>query len=720
MKIDSITINNFQSYFGEQSIEFGDGLNLIIGNGGKGKSKLFNAFYWVLFGEIYVTSEGWCATDNLYQSSHKALKNYEVINKKALYDANLGDQVCCFVRMELTTDNKLHYTIERNIVATRKEATTWDSSGAWTLTPANVTVNYDTAYGTKIDTGILAENKIADLFPEGIRGYIWFQGESLDELIDFRTPQTLKNAVKHISYYPFYEKLTSIISSSKAKIERQENSKLKEANKQNSNARDLLSDIRNLQTQIESKTKEKDKTQKNIEIINNALTADEEKISGVANFASLSHDYDECEKEIIKINSRLTEIDKDQRRALPSLWILRGIDEMIIESQKIIESHVNTEYTAPERKYIDEPSRKKLEDILNKDHRCFVCGSLVDDEHPDTVNWIRNRLRMQEEYYKELEDYRNNLEFSKQFNIFVGGILDYPEALLRNLSKIDKQYEESENEVEKLFARRNKEHEKKSLLDKKIEEVKRQYGVDPHKEAQSVPVLQSNIRTSRTELEKQRRLFASLETYINELNDKLFDAEKKLKDLGVTNGTVVKVPETEWKNISNFLANICNDVQEKARQELLKKIEERANMFYSRFTEHDHGYKGRVEINEDYSITFDAGLNTSHEDRKKMSIINALLSLNQEALETYYPFISDAPTSSFDPSTTHKYLMGIKDIFGQSIIMTKDVEVGSNKYHDLFKQSKVSHIFQLETHRYNTNSTEPEIYEVSSVVKQLK
>ena len=44
MKINSITIHNFQSYYGTQTIEFGDGLNLIIGNGGKGKSKLFNAF----------------------------------------------------------------------------------------------------------------------------------------------------------------------------------------------------------------------------------------------------------------------------------------------------------------------------------------------------------------------------------------------------------------------------------------------------------------------------------------------------------------------------------------------------------------------------------------------------------------------------------------------------------------------------------------------------
>ena len=65
MIIKSISIENFQSYYGEQTIEFSEGLNLVIGKGGKGKSKLFNAFYWVLFGKIYITDVGWCDTDGL-------------------------------------------------------------------------------------------------------------------------------------------------------------------------------------------------------------------------------------------------------------------------------------------------------------------------------------------------------------------------------------------------------------------------------------------------------------------------------------------------------------------------------------------------------------------------------------------------------------------------------------------------------------------------------
>lgn len=721
MKINSITINNFQSYYEEQTIEFGDGLNLIIGNGGKGKPKLFNAFYWVLFGKIYVTSEGWCTTDDLYLSSHKALHKFEYINKKALYDAKIDGKVDCYVQLDLTDDKGHNYIIERQASAIRQPVQEWDKPESWNVSPSSLKVTYDVATGTKNVNGIMAESIITDLFPEGIRGYIWFQGESLDSLIDFRKKQNLKDAVRHISYYPYYEKLTSIISKAKAKIESQESRKLREANKQNSEIRSLILKIDFLRGKIQTEEENKKKYENNIAQIEIALADDETKMQGLAGFSKLIKDYDECEKEILRINNQLTEIDNSQRSLLPSLWILRGTDKLIEKSKEIISSHVELETSVPEKKYIDEPSRAKLEDILNKDHQCFVCGSPVDEAHPHAVEWILNRLRMQEEYYKELDDFRNNLEFSKQFNMLVGKIQDYPDFVLRSLKGIDRQFQETEEEMDRLIAKRRKQLEKKTELDKQIENVKQKYGVDPHREASTVPTLTSNIRASRGNLEKQRKLLESCKSAISDYTRQQQDAERELNSMGANNtGTVTQVAETEWKHISTFLEAVCKDVQEKARKELLKKIEERANEFYEKFTEHDKGYKGRVEIDEDYTITFDGGLNTSHEDRKKMSIINALLSLNQDALQTYYPFISDAPTSSFDPSTTHKYLLGIKDIFGQSIIMTKDVEVGSDKYRDLYNQNNVSRILQLDSQIYRDDAKEPEIWEVSTIVKSLK
>lgn len=48
MIILSISLENFLCYYGtENKFEFTEGLNLVLGPNGYGKSKLYNAFQWV-------------------------------------------------------------------------------------------------------------------------------------------------------------------------------------------------------------------------------------------------------------------------------------------------------------------------------------------------------------------------------------------------------------------------------------------------------------------------------------------------------------------------------------------------------------------------------------------------------------------------------------------------------------------------------------------------
>lgn len=717
MIIKNITIENFQSYYESQTMEFFKGLNLIIGNGGKGKSKLFNAFYWVLFGKIYITGIGWCTTDNLPQSAKFAMQRYEFINKRALFNAQINDKIRASVQIEIEDDKGNDYIIERSVSALRLEGEEWDSNDAWQVGGNMLKVSFDSTTGTKVLNDLLAEDKINELFPDGIRNYIWFQGESLESLINFRNKETLKAAVKHISYFPYYEKLSEIISKSKLKIAGIESRKLKEVNKHNSNVKGLLSTIDNLNYKIAREEENKKQFETHIETIKIALADGETKISGLASYSMLVKKYKDCENDINKLLSETTRIDEFQREKLPSLWILRGIEPMIQQCKEIIEKHKEEEYTVPEKKYLDNPSRSKLEEIL-KDKKCFVCGTEF-SENDAPYHYITERLRLQEEYLKEMEEYTSNMQLSKQFNMFVGKIQDYPDSLLISLSKIDKQWKNSEDELEKYMAQRRRKQDEKRKLDEQIEDIKKKHGVDPVTQAETAGIINSSIRASRSNLEAQQRKLDVSKQTISNYRSELRAAERELEKLGAKDSTVAKVPETEWKHISTFLEDICKRVQENARKDLLHKIEERANLFYAKFTEHDNGYKGNVKIGEDYSIEFDAGLNTSHEDRKKMSIINALLSLNQEAMGTYYPFISDAPTSSFDLETTHKYLLGIKDIFGQSIVLTKDVDLESDKYIDLRNQSNVSRIYNLESKIYSGDSNRGQ-HEVSTQITILK
>lgn len=714
MIIKNLTIANFQSYYELQSLEFSSGLNLIIGNGGKGKSKLFNAFYWVLFGKIYITGFGWVSTDGLPHSSKFAMKKHEFINSRALFLAKINEEVIASVHIELEDDKGIIYNIERSAGAIRQNYDDWQSDNSWVVKPNILKVSYYTINGLKVLEGILAEDKINEIFPKDIRNYIWFQGESLESLINFRDKDKLKSAVKHISYFPYYEKLSEIISISKVKIAGIENRKLKEIYKNDANLKELYSNIELLNYKISREEEIKKQLEFNIDKIKISLADDENKISGLASFSMLIKKYKDCENEINVLNSEIFNIDNFQREKLPSLWILRGIESMIKDCKQIIEKHKEEEYTVPEKKYLDNPSRAKLEEIL-RDKKCFVCGTEFTEE--DTpFHYINERLKLQDEYLKDMEEYTNNMQLSKQFNMFVGKIQDYPDSLLISLSKIDKQSKDSEDALEKYFAKRRKLFDEKTNLDQQIEEIKRKFGVDPVKQAESSGIINSSIRGSRTTLEREQRKLESSKQLLANYKAELRSSEKELDKINSKDKTSLKVPETEWKNISTFLEDICKKVQENARKELLQKIEERANIFYSKFTEHDNGYKGFVKIGEDYSIEFDAGLNTSHEDRKKMSIINALLSLNQEAMGIYYPFISDAPTSSFDLETTHKYLLGIKEIFGQSIIMTKDVDIHSDKYKHIESQPNVSRIYLLDSKLYCENK-EPGLHEVSTIVK---
>lgn len=718
MIIRNITIENFQSYYNSQTVHFSEGLNLIVGNGGKGKSKLFNAFYWVLFGDIYITDLGWHSTNGFPYNVKFAMKRHDFINRKALFDALIGEEVRTMVHLEIEDDKGVLYEIERSVFAKRLENEEWLSDDAWEVSNNTLKVSFESNMGTQFKVDALAENLITnDLFPEGIRNYIWFQGESLDSLINFRDKNTLKEAVKHISYFPKYEKANDIISIAKDRIERLERAKLNEKNKSNTTIKGLLSKQESLINAINSEEKTKANIETRITMIEMALIEDEGKVSGLANFSKLVSEFEKCEADRKLLMEKSNQLDEFQRKQVPELWILRGISPMIEECAKIIKNHTEVQDTVPEKKYLDNPGKNKLEEILNS-KQCFVCGSEV-EEDSNAYQWIKNRLMEQESYLQEMEEYTANLESSKRFERFIGSIQDYPSNLNISLRAIDKQFQDSEDEMEKILAQRRQITEKRKKIEEEIEEVKKKHGVDPVRQVNEGEKFTNSIKASRSNLEKEKRKLAASIEVIKAKKSELRNVEKDLEKTGRETGSTT-VDETEWKNISIFLEDICGRVKENARKDLLRKIEERANYFYQKFTEHDIGYKGQVIINDDYSIDFDPNLNTSHDDRKKMSIINAMLALNQEALNTYYPFITDAPTSSFDFVTTYNYLLGLKDIFGQSIIMTKDIDIDSEIFTDLLSQPKVSNIYLLESRLYYEGNRTPDLHEVSTQVNRLK
>ena len=109
MFIKLIKLKNFQSYYGDKNkIEFTDGLNIIAGSIASGKSKLFDAFYWVLNDKIYVTGKDWVSTKNL---------GISFVNDRAKYEStDTNDLIETSVEIVVKNNNqrrKVHFFTNR-------------------------------------------------------------------------------------------------------------------------------------------------------------------------------------------------------------------------------------------------------------------------------------------------------------------------------------------------------------------------------------------------------------------------------------------------------------------------------------------------------------------------------------------------------------------------------------------------------------------------------
>ena len=229
MKIISIELENFIPFKGDNLVEFSDGLNLINGSIGGGKSSFFNAFYWCLFNRIYVTDEGWISDPD----------KTEIINSIVYNELKVGDKTSCKVSLLIETDedyieksSKIKYRIVRSFEIKR----TIDS---FSTTNINFEIFYD-----DLETGTMHEDNISlvetiienRIFPKVLSDYVWFKGESLDKLIHLERSASFKKVIDSISYLNYYDIIKDVL----LKTEKNLSFQKKKINKNSANQKELM------------------------------------------------------------------------------------------------------------------------------------------------------------------------------------------------------------------------------------------------------------------------------------------------------------------------------------------------------------------------------------------------------------------------------------------------------------------------------------------------
>lgn len=709
MIISKARIKNFQSYYDNTEVNLQNGLNLFLGTIGAGKSKLFNAFYWCFYDEIYKTDSGWLDINS---------RNFlSVFNKKCLLDAEIDDVLECCVELTVESEQK-KYNIKNQITIERANLEDYTSEKNWKFLASDLIVSFDNEDGNRNNLeNFVARNYIdKKILPKQISKYIWFQGETLNELIDIKNGSTFKNAINYISYIEYYENNINLIEEVIARTEKELRKKKKKNTTNEKEYTRLSNEIERLEGEIKSNGQIIKNKKKELEQIEKAISEIDKRLNDINEYIDLKNKEKSFDSERKRIFDKLEELDKGKSNKFSKKWILKDKNELLNngfnklnEFQKWYEEKQNNNPTGLP---YDIPSPSYLKEMLAK-KECFVCGNKFskDSEHYKRIN-------------ERLEYASGKIEEVKKENRDLLSLNNKVTDLLSNQGYLNTEINTVDDEIKEYFNNNRQLNSKKNEILEDLKDVKDEITALQEKHGNKMTdsflnekskynynIEEKDIisRTIRNLESKEFRLRQDLKRNKSDLDkipqniDEEYQEERVLKYLYVLNDAYSKTLEKEF-------------------EKLIDKVEEKANTILNKITTANNVINGKIKIDRDsFNIKLvdlddndNRDVNTGHNVLTKMCIINAMVIISNEYKNKSYSFITDAPTSDLDDGTTKLYYKIINEEFEQSIVLTKDLFVYKKDKNevdvDSLKQFNFNNVFVIKKEGASKDLTESNSY----------
>ena len=703
MIIKSVKLKNFQSYYGEKNkIEFTEGLNIIAGSIASGKSKLFDAFYWVLNDKIFVTGKDWVFTKNL---------GISFVNDKAKNESTaIDDLIETSVEIVVKNNNErgsknINYTIRRQFLIKRRELGDCFSSGNWNISSSDLSVEYidKVTSNAEIAKNQEAKDIIEKLFPSKISPYIWFQGEALDKLIDFDNKGTIRKAIDYISYVPLYKIMNNIISEVDKKITNRARKEIGKLTSDISKYEEISKKIEQKNASISNNKQLIEEKSKSLALRKEQLDEVERVLAALVEFPVLNEEKIEIENDLNTIGESIQRLDINERKKFSSLWMLYGTKHLfksaadrLIEFEDYRQSLISKEYELPE----DVPGDVYLNKMLDQEI-CLICDRPA-EKNSNAWNNMKAKLnrKLKPEYLSEENEKINNE---------VGGF----KAKLGSLSR---NYDSIHDEILDHRKKLNEAYEERIIYQDKLQQVKDD--IDKLYNKRGIDISDGTL-THR----KKHGEYKTLNEIITNLNRKLEGTKASVRDAEMDiaqlegelskiqrSNDSVKVIEEEIKKYTKYLSSHIANIEESEYNKLINLIESEANMSFGEITSVNNTIDGYIKIDREtfrvLNVDNDGreleNYNTGHYTLMKMCIINSIISLTNEYKDASYPFITDAPTSNLDNKATFAYLQSISETFKQSIVITKDID--ENEIDNIKNKNYVKGLFHLKIKNDTGNS----------------
>jgi DNA sulfur modification protein DndD len=724
MIIEKIELENFMCYAGNNCIEFTEGINVIIGDNGYGKSKLYDAFYWVMYDQVFVPEK------KEFQNT-KTVKS-KIISDKAKYNAQDGRLSTAVSITFHNLDNDRIYILERKYTVNINDGKIIESNDS-EFTVMQKELSYLNA--KMINDEEEKRKIVARILPSQIKDYLWFQGEQVESIIDFNKQDTLTKAINVLSSITRYDELKDIAVSAAKSANNEYDREVKRLSKDTGRSEQLGSEKSQLEQKIENLLLDEEEVNENL----SRAEAKCDDLLGKQADAIKVRELQEKKKGVMNLLNELNETLKEEqisfhRKMFRNKWVLKGTENLqeeygkrfsVYEQKKLTmiaerEAKLSLENETSEklqtRLPFNVPEPNYIQWMLDKE-RCLVCDR---EAKKDSEAWGK---------IKELIDRPNKkLKSEDDEPLALQNFTEDLKRLYTNGLSLSSRITDIDDEIKERLEKRNSINTKvrdanKSL--QRIEEDIQKLLADTSLNIESAGHILDEYSIQNKYVKDYTEQRIKLSQQIEHSKSNLKNVNDQLKAL--VTGEIPKWLE-EKKTILNDFETIARTTRERVFNNLIALLEKEANTHYEAMTSGNKSARGQIklrklpngnympEIIDNHGVPL-LGSNTSNLILVKLAAIMAIISAkNSSGVVNLYTLITDAPTSVFGEDYTIGFCRTVSKVYKQSIIMSKEFYKNQNLRNELLTNSeiKIGKVYTItpsipENERNNRNNLSTKI-----------
>mgnify|MGYP001208656939 CR=1 FL=1 len=680
--INSISFKNFFNYYGEfddNQYDLEEGLNIIVADNGGGKSKFFNAFLWLF-------------DDQILDSDDKNRKNIKdtyvkIVSDKAKHETSLRDTVDCAIKIEYTFGSRYKYQITKSFTLTKLNDIIMDPS-SWQFVMNDTEVNRTELILTKYKPIYDSDEKqkiINRLIMPAFRKYSFFQGEEVDDIIDFSEKESIEGAVQNLTDISRYNALVDLTEEFRVKAEKDLSNQNTANNKQATALNSALEEKETLQNQLNhelNKLKEWETTYIDAEKEKNEL---DKTYANAEKRKEIDDKIRPLKKNLkVKVSEFQDFLDRINNRFFDGnfSWIAMGFDQVVKDFRSLNDKFIDERYKKKALMDIEEspnnyfhflpvnsPDSVSIQNMIDNEH-CYVCDrpAKQGSNEYEYLLKLKNRPADNKEdkpfVVNDLKDFFGNLQINAQ--PFYSRIPQIKNSII--LTK------EKENEL-----KRQIEQIKAKL--KSLEDQRKDIFVSGEDSDTSDSKILSSYQGAIRRMENARsKIDDIIRPKIKYLQSQIENTANEIRSLSQTQD----IPKGFKENyeISVDLAKATLNARERVYNNMIKLLEEHANRHFKNLIIKNDLAGGilRFEKTPSGSINFvysDSNNNNVYgssegfQRMKKFSVVMAIISANNT--EYNYPLLADAPISAFGEGFTEGFFEASGDVFPQSIVLVKEI-----------------------------------------------